>query len=95
MYTELNAARCYVYTNAIQADKKSGSNADYASVFLMTAEMATQQALEAMQIFGGNGYINDYPLGRFVRDAKIYEIYAGTSEIRKLIIGRELMKQYS
>lgn len=95
MYTDLNASRAYVYTNAIQADKKEGSNADYASVFLMTAKSATQQALEAMQIFGGNGYINDYPLGRFVRDAKVYEIYAGTAEIRQLIIARELMQKYS
>ena len=95
MFTDLNSSRCYVYTSAIQADKGEISNAEAASVFLYSAQRATQTALEAMQIFGGNGYINDYPLGRFMRDAKAWEIFAGTVEIRKLIIGKELMQQYS
>ena len=95
MYTDMNSARCYLYTNAIMADKGEGTNKDFAASFLYASEVATQCALEAMQIFGGNGYINDYPLGRFMRDAKIGEIGAGTKEIRKILIAKELMQDYA
>jgi isovaleryl-CoA dehydrogenase len=71
------------------------SNKDSAAVFLHNARHGTQVALECMQIFGGNGYINEYPCGRIVRDAKLYEIGGGTNEIRQWLIGRELMKDYS
>ncbi|KXZ48846.1 hypothetical protein GPECTOR_25g431 [Gonium pectorale] len=98
MYTRLQSARAYVYSVAAAAD--SGAPADRrdcASVILYAAEAATQSALDAIQILGGNGYINDYPTGRLLRDAKVggklYEIGAGTSEIRRYLIGRELFKE--
>ncbi|KTD22938.1 isovaleryl-CoA dehydrogenase [Legionella londiniensis] len=90
MYTELNASRSYLYAVASACDKGRISRRDAASVILYTAEKATQMALEAIQILGGNGYINEYPTGRLLRDAKLYEIGAGTSEIRRMLIGREL-----
>ncbi|XP_005990841.3 isovaleryl-CoA dehydrogenase, mitochondrial [Latimeria chalumnae] len=88
MYTRLSACRQYVYSVARACDKGHFSAKDCAGVILYAAETATQVALDGIQCLGGNGYINDYPLGRFLRDAKLYEIGAGTSEIRRLIIGR-------
>lgn len=90
MYTILNASRALLYTTAKSCDKKNITNCDAASVILFTSEQATQIALEAIQCLGGNGYVNEFPTGRYLRDAKLYEIGAGTSEIRRLIIGREL-----
>lgn len=90
MYTELNASRAYLYAVAKACDQGQVSRKDAASVILYTAEKATQMALQAIQTLGGNGYINDYPTGRLLRDAKLYEIGAGTSEIRRMLIGREL-----
>jgi isovaleryl-CoA dehydrogenase len=90
MYTGLSAARSYVYAVARACDQGRESRKDAAGVILYTSEMATQTALQAIQALGGNGYINDYPTGRFLRDAKLYEIGAGTSEIRRMLIGREL-----
>ncbi len=90
MYTDLNAARAYLYAVANSCDQGSVSRKDAASVILYTAEKATQMALQAIQILGGNGYVNEYPTGRYLRDAKLYEIGAGTSEIRRMLIGREL-----
>ena len=92
MYTELNASRSYLYAVARACDQHLVSRKDTASVILYTAERATQMALQAIQILGGNGYINEYPTGRLLRDAKLYEIGAGTSEIRRMLIGRELFK---
>lgn len=92
MYTVTNASRAFLYTVASAADKGTASNQDAASVILYCAENATQLALQAIQALGGNGYINEYPTGRLLRDAKLYEIGAGTSEIRRWLIGRELMK---
>ncbi|MFZ4076520.1 MAG: isovaleryl-CoA dehydrogenase [Legionellaceae bacterium] len=92
MYTELNTSRAYLYAVARACDRKRISRKDAASVILYTAEKATQMALQAIQILGGNGYINDYPTGRLLRDAKLYEIGAGTSEIRRMLIGRELFE---
>uniref|UniRef100_A0A1W7RAA9 Isovaleryl-CoA dehydrogenase, mitochondrial n=1 Tax=Hadrurus spadix TaxID=141984 RepID=A0A1W7RAA9_9SCOR len=94
MYTTLNACRSYLYNTARAADKGHVSSKDCAGVILYCAEKATQVALDAIQCLGGNGYINDYPTGRYLRDAKLYEIGAGTSEIRRLIIGRSLNKEY-
>lgn len=94
MYTELNASRSYLYAVARACDNHLVSRKDAASVILYTAEKATQMALQAIQILGGNGYINEYPTGRLLRDAKLYEIGAGTSEIRRMLIGRELFKDY-
>lgn len=93
MYTELNASRAYLYAVARACDNGMVSRRDAASVILYTAEKATQMALQAIQILGGNGYINEYPTGRLLRDAKLYEIGAGTSEIRRMLIGRELFKE--
>lgn len=94
MYTVSNAARAYIYSLAHAADKsKQLSNEDAASAILFASEQATQVALQAIQCLGGNGYTNEYPTGRFLRDAKLYEIGAGTSEIRRLIIGRELFNK--
>ena len=93
MYTELNASRAYLYTVARACDRGEESRKDAAAVILYTAERATQQALQAIQTLGGNGYINEYPTGRLLRDAKLYEIGAGTSEIRRMLIGRELFKE--
>lgn len=93
MYTELSACRAYLYTVAKACDNGKVSRRDAAGVILYTAEKATQMALQAIQILGGNGYINEYPTGRLLRDAKLYEIGAGTSEIRRMLIGRELFKE--
>lgn len=94
MYTELNASRAYLYAVARACDNQLVSRKDAASVILYTAEKATQMALQTIQTLGGNGYINEYPAGRLLRDAKLYEIGAGTSEIRRMLIGRELFKDY-
>jgi isovaleryl-CoA dehydrogenase len=93
MYTDLSASRAYLYAIAKACDAELVSRKDAASVILYTAEKATQMALQAIQILGGNGYINEYPTGRLLRDAKLYEIGAGTSEIRRMLIGRELFKE--
>ena len=90
MYTRMNAAKSYVYMVAMAADRGETTRKDAAGVILYAAEMATQLALDSIQLLGGNGYINDYPTGRLLRDAKLYEIGAGTSEIRRMLIGREL-----
>lgn len=90
MYTRMNAAKSYVYMVAQSADRGETTRKDAAGVILYSAEMATQIALDAIQLLGGNGYINEYPTGRLLRDAKLYEIGAGTSEIRRMLIGREL-----
>lgn len=94
MYTKLNASRAYVYAVGKACDEGIISNKDCAGVILYSAERATEVALDAIQCLGGNGYINDYPTGRILRDAKLYEIGAGTSEIRRLIIGREFNKEF-
>ncbi|HZF76171.1 MAG TPA: isovaleryl-CoA dehydrogenase [Acetobacteraceae bacterium] len=93
MYTQLNAVRAYVYAVARACDRGLTSRKDAAGAILFAAEAATRAALDAIQILGGNGYINDYPAGRLLRDAKLYEIGAGTSEIRRLLIGRELFRE--
>ena len=90
MYTTMNACRAYVYAVAAACDRGETTRKDAAGCILYAAEKATQMALEAIQALGGNGYINDYPTGRLLRDAKLYEIGAGTSEIRRMLIGREL-----
>jgi isovaleryl-CoA dehydrogenase len=90
MYAAWNASRSYVYTVAKAADGGSSIRKDAAAVILFTAEHATRMALETIQCLGGNGYINEFPAGRLLRDAKLYEIGAGTSEIRRMLIGREL-----
>ena len=92
MYATWNACRSYVYTVAKAADRGSTIRKDAAAVILFAAERATWMALEAIQCLGGNGYINEFPAGRLLRDAKLYEIGAGTSEIRRMLIGRELFK---
>ena len=92
MYTQINASRAYLYEVARACDAKEVNRKDAASVILYTAEAATQMALESIQCLGGNGYINEFPTGRLLRDAKLYEIGAGTSEIRRMLIGRELFK---
>jgi isovaleryl-CoA dehydrogenase len=93
MYTQLNASRAYLYAVAQACDRGQTTRKDAAGVILYTAERATQMALDAIQILGGNGYINDFPTGRLLRDAKLYEIGAGTSEIRRMLIGRELFNE--
>ena len=93
MYTALNACRAYVYAVARACDCGRPSRKDAAGAILFAAEAATKAALESIQILGGNGYINDYPAGRLLRDAKLYEIGAGTSEIRRLLIGREIFRE--
>jgi len=93
MYTVMNAARAYVYAVARACDSNRTSRKDAAGAILYAAEKATWMALEAIQALGGNGYINDYPTGRLLRDAKLYEIGAGTSEIRRMLIGRELFEE--
>jgi len=92
MYTTMNACRSYVYTVARACDRGQTTRFDAAGCILLAAEKATWMAGEAIQALGGNGYINDYPAGRLLRDAKLYEIGAGTSEIRRMLIGRELFK---
>ncbi|KAG8225662.1 hypothetical protein J437_LFUL006686 [Ladona fulva] len=94
MYTTLSACRSYLYSVARSCDKGSVSRKDCAGVILYLGEKATQMALDAIQCLGGNGYINDYPTGRYLRDAKLYEIGAGTSEVRRLVIGRALNEEY-
>ena len=93
MYTTLSAARAYVYSVAKACDRGETTRKDAAGAILYAAERATWMALEAIQVLGGNGYINDYPTGRLLRDAKLYEIGAGTSEIRRMLIGRELFRE--
>lgn len=93
MYTRTNAARAYVYTVAAACDRGETTRKDAAGVILFAAELATQMALDAIQLLGGNGYINEFAAGRLLRDAKLYEIGAGTSEIRRMLIGRELFKE--
>jgi len=93
MYTEMNAARAYVYAVAKACDKGRTTRKDAAGAILFAAEKATKIALDAIQILGGNGYINDTATGRLLRDAKLYEIGAGTSEIRRMLIGRELFEE--
>jgi len=90
MYTAMNSARAYVYAVAAACDRGEVTRQDAAACCLYSSEQATQQALQAIQILGGNGYINDSPTGRLLRDAKLMEIGAGTSEIRRMLIGREL-----
>jgi isovaleryl-CoA dehydrogenase len=93
MYVTMSACRSYVYAVASACDRGETSRKDAAGCILFAAEKATLMALEAIQVLGGNGYINDYPTGRLLRDAKLYEIGAGTSEIRRMLIGRELFKE--
>ena len=93
MYTTMNAAKSYVYTVAKACDRGRTTRKDAAGAILYAAEKATWMTLEAIQVLGGNGYINDYPTGRLLRDAKLYEIGAGTSEIRRMLIGRELFRE--
>jgi isovaleryl-CoA dehydrogenase len=90
MYTTLNACRSYVYSVARNCDTGNVTREDAAGCILYAAEKATQIALDAIQCLGGNGYTNDYSAGRLLRDAKLYEIGAGTSEIRRMLIGREI-----
>ena len=92
MYAVWNASRSYVYTAARAADLGGNIRKDAAAVILYVAERATAMALEAIQCLGGYGYINEFPTGRLLRDAKLYEIGAGTSEIRRMLIGRELFR---
>ncbi|MER8400895.1 isovaleryl-CoA dehydrogenase [Mesorhizobium sp. M0306] len=93
MYATMNAARAYVYAVAAACDRGETARKDAAGCILFAAEKATLMALDAIQLLGGNGYINDYPTGRLLRDAKLYEIGAGTSEIRRWLIGREIMAE--
>ena len=93
MYSTMNACKAYVYTVAKACDRGETTRKDAAGVILYAAEKATWMALEAIQALGGNGYINEYPTGRLLRDAKLYEIGAGTSEVRRMLIGRELFNE--
>ena len=93
MYTTMNACRAYVYAVAMACDRGETARKDAAGAILYAAEKATWMALEAIQALGGNGYINEFPTGRLLRDAKLYEIGAGTSEIRRMLIGRELFEE--
>ena len=93
MYTQMNAAKSYAYMCAMAADRGETTRKDAAGVILYSAELATKMALDAIQLLGGNGYINEFPAGRLLRDAKLYEIGAGTSEIRRMLIGRELFNE--
>ncbi|MEH6478086.1 MAG: isovaleryl-CoA dehydrogenase [Sneathiella sp.] len=95
MYSTMNACKAYVYTVAKACDRGETARKDAAGVILYAAEKATWMALEAIQALGGNGYINEFPAGRLLRDAKLYEIGAGTSEIRRMLIGRELFNETS
>ena len=90
MYVKMNSARAYVYAVAKSCDRGETTREDSAGAILYAAERATELALDAIQILGGNGYTKDYPAERLLRDAKLYEIGAGTSEIRRMLIGREL-----
>jgi isovaleryl-CoA dehydrogenase len=93
MYTTMNASKAYVYAVAQACDRGEVTRKDAAGAILYASEKATWMALEAIQCLGGNGYINEYPAGRLLRDAKLYEIGAGTSEIRRMLIGRELFEE--
>src|SRR5690606_4886590 len=93
MYTSLSACRAYVYAVAAACDRGETTRKDAAGCILFAAERATQLSLDAIQLLGGNGYINDYPTGRLLRAARLYEIGAGTSEIRRWLIGREIMAE--
>ncbi|MGG2397988.1 isovaleryl-CoA dehydrogenase [Pseudomonas sp. SH1-B] len=93
MYAGMNASKSYLYAVARACDRGEESRKDAAAVILYTAEMATKMALDTIQLLGGNGYTNEYPAGRLLRDAKLYEIGAGTSEIRRMLIGRELFNE--
>ena len=93
MYVTMNAAKAYVYAVAKACDRGETSRKDAAGAILYAAERATWMALEAIQVLGGVGYTNDYPAGRLLRDAKLYEIGAGTSEIRRMLIGREIFQE--
>jgi isovaleryl-CoA dehydrogenase len=93
MYVTMNACKAYVYAVAKACDRGETTREDAAGAILIAAEKATQMALDAIQLLGGNGYTNDYPVGRLLRDAKLYEIGAGTSEIRRMLIGRELFEK--
>jgi isovaleryl-CoA dehydrogenase len=93
MYVAMNATRAYVYAVAKACDRGETTREDAAGAILYAAENATKVALDAIQLLGGNGYINDYATGRLLRDAKLYEIGAGTSEIRRMLIGRELFQK--
>jgi isovaleryl-CoA dehydrogenase len=93
MYTQMNAAKSYIYMVAQACDRGETTRKDAAAVILYSAELATKMALDAIQLLGGNGYINEFPAGRLLRDAKLYEIGAGTSEIRRMLIGRELFSE--
>ena len=93
MYVSMNATRAYVYAVARACDRGETTREDAAGAILYAAEAATKVALDAIQLLGGNGYINDYPTGRLLRDAKLYEIGAGTSEIRRMLIGREIFNK--
>jgi isovaleryl-CoA dehydrogenase len=95
MYTALNASRAYVYSVARACDQGRTTRFDAAGCILFASENATRCALDTIQALGGNGYINDYPAGRLLRDAKLYEIGAGTNEIRRMLIGRELFQEAS
>ena len=93
MYVTMNACKAYVYAVAKACDRGQTSRRDTAGAILFAAEKATRMALDAIQLLGGNGYVNDYPAGRLLRDAKLYEIGAGTSEIRRMLIGAELFNK--
>ncbi|MCT7943786.1 MULTISPECIES: isovaleryl-CoA dehydrogenase [Shewanella] len=93
MYTGMNAAKSYVYAVAKSCDRGETTRKDAAGAILYSAELATKMALDAIQLLGGNGYVNEYATGRLLRDAKLYEIGAGTSEIRRMLIGRELFNE--
>jgi isovaleryl-CoA dehydrogenase len=93
MYVGMNACKAYVYAVAKACDRGETTREDAAGAILYAAEHATKMALDAVQLLGGNGYINDYPTGRYLRDAKLYEIGAGTSEIRRMLIGRQLFEK--
>lgn len=95
MYTKLQSTRAFMYSCARMADAGNRDPKDFAALFLAASKAGVDVALECMQAFGGNGYINEYPCGRLIRDAKLYDIGGGTTEIRQWLIGRELMKQYS
>jgi len=95
MYTKLNASRSYVYAVARACDRGQISRRDCAGAILYSTEKAVEVALEAMQCLGGNGYINDYPMGRILRDSRLYTVGAGTQEIRRMLIGREFNEQFT
>lgn len=94
MYTSLQSSRAMVYSLARLADQGKRNNKDFASVFLFTSEQGVKVSLDCLQAFGGNGYINEYECGRLLRDAKLYDIGGGTTEVRRWLIGRELLKEF-